>query len=76
MLSDSIYTEKLRDAVKTVSYFVENVPGGCSYWIDEKGTCHTADMGYVCEFLDDLEEYLETRTSDTVRKEGFDATKN
>lgn len=50
--------DELKEAVKILSDFVEHVPGGESYWIDEEGKSHTADMGYVCEFLTDLEGYL------------------
>lgn len=50
--------EELKKAVKVLSEFVEEVPGGESYWIDDEGEIHNADMGYVCEFLSDLEEYL------------------
>lgn len=51
-------TPKLLEAVKIVKDFVDNVPGGESYWIDKEGERHRADMGYVYEFLCDLEQYL------------------
>lgn len=61
-MNESIFAKNdkkiLLDAAKVVSDFAVDVEGGCSFWIDEEGISHVADMGYVCEFLDDLIEYL------------------
>ena len=60
-MPSDVYSQDLLDAVEVVLHFAVNVPGGCSYWIDEESNSHTADMGYVCEFLDDLKEHLEKK---------------
>lgn len=52
---------EIKNAVNTVIDYVETLKSGCSFWIDEEGKMHTADMGYVFEFLFDLKTYLENK---------------
>lgn len=52
-----INKKKVLNAVIVLEDFLDSVPGGESYWIDDEGKEHTADLGYVNEFLIDLKEY-------------------
>lgn len=56
--------EELLKALKIVDKFVGVVPGGCTYWLDLQDKPHTADMGYVCEFLEDAIEYFEQEVNE------------
>lgn len=49
---------KLLNAVEIVKKFTEDVPGGDSYWINDEGGKHTADMGYAWGYLNSLSKYL------------------
>lgn len=51
--------EELRKAIKVLKEFIEEVPIGESYWIDDEGEIHNVDMGYICDFFADLEDYLD-----------------
>lgn len=53
--------QNLLNAANLITEFLDSRPGGESYWIDEEGRNHDADIGYVSEFLDDLKMYLEGR---------------
>lgn len=48
----------LRESVKCLIDFLENRECGESYWVDDEGQRHNADIGYVNEFLEDLWLYL------------------
>lgn len=58
MKHSPIYNQDLLDAVTATLYFSINVPGFCGHWVDDEGKYHTADIGYVCDFLNDLKQYL------------------
>lgn len=53
-----INKKKVLDAVMVLENFLNSVPGGESYWIDDKGKEHHTNIGYVNEFLMDLKEYV------------------
>lgn len=55
---DAEYRGELLKAVQIVGDFLDRTPASCGYWIDEQGHRHPADIGYVDEFLIDLEKYL------------------
>lgn len=55
------------NAVMILENFLNSVPGGESYWIDDEGKEHTADLGYVNEFLIDLKEY----TTDALEEQAI-----
>lgn len=48
----------LRKSVKCLLDFLDSRECGESYWIDDEGQHHNADIGYVSEFLEDLYLYL------------------
>lgn len=48
----------LRESVKCLIDFLENRECGESYWVDDEGRRHNADIGYVNDFLEDLWLYL------------------
>lgn len=48
----------LRESVKCLIDFLDSRECGESYWVDDEGKRHHADIGYVNEFLDDLRLYL------------------
>ena len=48
------------DILKMVLDFACHCKGGESYWIDFEGNRHSADMGYVCEYLEDLLRYIDS----------------
>ena len=37
--------------------FVQECPGGESFWVDFEGNFHASDMGYVIEFLGQFNAY-------------------
>lgn len=53
-----MYNHDLREATKNLLNFLDSRECGESYWIDDEGNRHTADIGYVSEFLEDLRTYL------------------
>lgn len=48
----------LREAVNILTSFLVSRECGESYWVDDEGHRHSADIGYVSEFLQDLGLYL------------------
>lgn len=48
----------LRKSVKCLIDFLDSRECGESYWVDDEGRRHNADIGYVSEFLEDLRLYL------------------
>lgn len=48
----------LRESVKCLLNFLDSRECGESYWVDDEGRQHNADIGYVSEFLEDLRLYL------------------
>lgn len=54
----------LRESVKCLIDFLENRECGESYWVDDEGQRHNADIGYVNEFLIDLLSYLNGENGD------------
>lgn len=48
----------LLQAVTLISDFLDERPCGETYWVDYEDEAHSADIGYVNEFLMDLEAYL------------------
>lgn len=54
----------LLNSISALTEFLDNIECGCSYWVDFEGRSHTADIGYVSEFLEDLEKYLKGECED------------
>ncbi len=52
---------KLLESAQSVLEYVEKLESGDSYWVDDDGKTHTADMGYAMGFLEDLVAYLESK---------------
>lgn len=50
---------ELQKAVDLIIEFLDSRASGESYWTDEEGRDHDADIGYVSEFLDDLKSYCD-----------------
>lgn len=48
----------LLESVKCLIDFLDSRECGESYWVDDEGRHHNADIGYVNEFLEDLRLYL------------------
>lgn len=46
------------EVVNFIVDFAADCPGGESYWLDFEGELHSADMGYVLEYLKDLRQYI------------------
>ena len=60
----------LINACKKVMQYIEQVPGGCSYWVDEEQRNHIADLGYVLSFLDDCIYFHGGEGQGYLHKEG------
>lgn len=48
----------LTNSVTCLIEFLDSRECGESYWVDDEGCRHSADIGYVNEFLEDLQLYL------------------
>lgn len=48
----------LKESVKCLIDFLDSRECGESYWVDDEGRQHNADIGYVNDFLEDLRLYL------------------
>lgn len=48
-------------AVRMIKDFADKTMLGSSSWMDYDKQWHIADNGYVCEYLDDLEKWLQKK---------------
>lgn len=56
-----ITNEELSRALDYIDEFINNVPGGESFWIDPDGGIHSTDLGYGVEFWNQVYEYLKSK---------------
>lgn len=63
--------QELKKSVETILDFLDERECGESYWTDDEGRRHHADIGYVNEFLEDLRVYLSGEWKEPKRDFSF-----
>lgn len=67
MNKSNISDEQFIEVLNRINLFIEEFPGGESYWIDPDGKEHSADMGYAIPFWEDVYDYLKDHAHEILK---------